>query len=77
MNNFDRTIWSATCENCLTNFAAWPHPDSTEDIPEPVEWEISSISCPVCDDWMEWACGDPMQPYIRTGYTPQELQEDD
>ena len=72
MTNFDRTIWGATCDNCLTNFSAWPHPDSTEDILEPVEWVISSTSCPVCDEWMEWAFEDPMQPYIRTGYAPQE-----
>jgi len=76
MTNFDRMIWAATCDTCLTNFAAWPHPEAIEDVPDPEEWEAPSY-CPVCDAHLDWEFGDPMRPYIRTGYTPQELQEDD
>lgn len=76
MSNIERTIWSATCENCLTNFAAWPHPEANEDIPDPEEWEAISC-CPVCDSHLDWDFGDPMKPHISTGYTQQELQEND
>lgn len=76
MDYSDRMIWSAACENCLTNFAAWPHPEATEDVPDPEEWEAPSF-CPVCNENLDWAFGDPLKPYIRTGYTPQELQKDE
>lgn len=72
MANFDRMIWSASCDNCDSNFAAWPHPDATEDIPEPNEWDTPS-NCPVCDGYLDWEFGDPISPYIRTGYTPEHF----
>lgn len=71
MLNFDRMIWSATCDKCDNNFAAWAHPEATEDIRDPEEWDTPNV-CPVCDSHMEWSFGDPMKPYIRTGYAPEE-----
>ena len=76
MDYSDRMIWSAACENCLINFAAWPHPDATEDVPDPEEWEAPS-NCPVCNERLAWEFGDPMSTHIRTGYTSKMLKKDE
>lgn len=67
MSNHYRMIWTTTCENCLSNFAAWPHPEAIEDIPNPEQWDGPNY-CPVCESHLDWEFGDPMDTHIRTGY---------
>lgn len=71
MPNNDLMIWSATCPECLTNFAAWPHPDLAKPIPNPEDWD-DIHECPVCESLISWEFGDPMTDHIRTGYPPAE-----
>ena len=68
----ERMVWTAMCDCCLNSFAAWPHWENSQDIPDPEEWE-NSTSCPVCDERMEWEWGDPLRPAIRTGYHEGEF----
>mgnify|MGYP006971576528 FL=1 len=75
MNNKNRTIWQAVCDDCLNTFAAWPHWNSEENIPDPEDW-YESGECPVCGGFLDWEFGDPMSTHIRTGYTSKMLQEE-
>lgn len=71
-NSSSKTVWRATCESCITSFAAWPHWENQADVPDPDLWDNSS-SCPACGAKMSWDFGDPVTSYIPTGYAADEI----
>ena len=62
----ERTAYWGTCDGCLTTVVVAPHPDRTQDLTDPGEWENGFPSdCPVCDESMSWEGSDAVRDVLR------------
>ena len=58
----DRTAYWGTCTECQTTVVVAPHPDRTEDLTDPAEWENGfPRECPVCDESLDWDGSDAVE----------------
>ena len=61
----DRLIHTGVCDDCMTAFAAWPHPERETEVPEPSQWESFATECPVCEGHVSWDWTDPMSEHLN------------
>ena len=57
------------CDDCLTIQAAWPHPERSDPVPNPSQWEDFASDCKVCGDGrVEWLETVPVTDYLKRGF---------